>query len=216
MRSIASRDGPPSRFVPAQLRCCRRAAPRERMVRVRARRLHRRGPLQAGSARDAADGGTVLLDEVGELPHHPPGQAPVRVVEERAVMRVGGVQAATHRRAIPRGDAPRSRGVEIGRGTFFRQDLLYFRLNGVTLHVPPLRERPRGDPFARERLHRRGRQPKRSAEEERACTAPGRPRVASEGFAWPGNVRELRNVVERAVLLVRPAIPSPSAISLTG
>jgi two-component system, NtrC family, response regulator AtoC len=143
---------------------------------------------------ETADGGTVLLDEVAELPMALQAKL-LRVVEERSVMRVGGVRprridvrflAATHR----------DLEAEITKGTF-RQDL-YFRLNGVTLHVPPLRER-------REEIRSLA-----SVFMAEAAAEAQRPRAPSldpealawlEGYAWPGNVRELRNVVERAVLL---------------
>lgn len=143
---------------------------------------------------ETADGGTVLLDEIGELPLALQAKL-LRVVEERAVMRVGGVRprridvrfiAATHR----------DLAVEITRGTF-RQDL-YFRLNGVTLHVPPLRER-------REEIrHLAGVFMAEAAAEAQRTNAPSlHPDAIAwlEGYAWPGNVRELRNVIERAVLL---------------
>jgi DNA-binding NtrC family response regulator len=76
----------------------------------------------------------------------------------------------------------------------FRQDL-YFRLAGVTLHIPPLRERPEEiEPLAREfsrQLSRQSRPPVLSPEVTQLMA----------GYAWPGNIRELRNAIERAVLL---------------
>lgn len=143
---------------------------------------------------ETADGGTVLLDEVGELPMALQAKL-LRVVEERAVMRVGGVRprridvrflSATHR----------DLEAEITRGTF-RQDL-YFRLNGVTLHVPPLRER-------REEIRALASVfiTEAAAEAQRGQAPSLHPDALAwlEAYAWPGNVRELRNVVERAVLL---------------
>ncbi len=142
---------------------------------------------------ESAEGGTVFLDEIGDLSL--PLQAKLlRVLEERKVLRVGALKpraidvrfiAATHR-SLP---------VEVEQGRF-RQDL-YFRLNGITLVIPPLRERldeieglARG--FA-----------------ERFATSEGRPKSSLTSGAiarlksmpWPGNVRELKNVVERAVLM---------------
>jgi len=133
---------------------------------------------------ETADGGTVFLDEIGELPMAIQVKL-LRVLEDRRVLRVGGLSArvidvrfvsATHR------DLPAE--VEAGR---FRQDL-YFRLNGITLHVPPLRARPYEiEPLARE-----------LARDKELTTEAI---AALRAHAWPGNVRELRNVVERAVVL---------------
>ena len=142
---------------------------------------------------ETADGGTVFLDEIGELA--PSLQAKLlRVLQQREFERVGGtrtlpldvrVVAATNR----------DLAAEVRRGAF-REDL-YHRLNVVALRVPPLRERP-GDilPLA---LHFLGRFSARcrrrvvsiSPEAERCLNA----------YAWPGNVRELENAIERAVVL---------------
>jgi DNA-binding NtrC family response regulator len=142
---------------------------------------------------EQADGGTVLLDEVGELPAAVQ-VALLRVLETKTVTRVGGhkehkldtrVLAATHRDL--------ENMVEQGA---FRRDLL-FRLNAIVLHVPPLRERreeiaPLVEHFARMAAARFGLGDKTVSEEAlRELRA----------YAWPGNVRELRNVIERAVIL---------------
>ena len=145
---------------------------------------------------ESADGGTVFLDEVGELP--PTIQVKLlRVLEERAIQRIGALRprpidvrfiAATNRNV--------EREVELGR---FRGDL-YYRLNGVTLVVPPLRERI--DEIGELAAHFiRG-----------ACARDQRPAIPTlsrdaldrvRRYRWPGNVRELRNVIDRAVLLCR-------------
>jgi DNA-binding NtrC family response regulator len=142
---------------------------------------------------EAAHGGTLFLDEVGELP--PATQVKLlRVLEERKVMRVGGRVAhgidvrfisATHRDV--------EREAESGG---FRSDL-YYRLNGITLNVPPLRERKADIArLANEFISSNSRATQRKP-----------PRLSSAAlevllaYAWPGNIRELRNVVERAVLL---------------
>jgi transcriptional regulator with PAS, ATPase and Fis domain len=143
---------------------------------------------------ETADGGTVLLDEVGELPLALQAKL-LRVLEDRAVMRVGGIRP---RRIDVRFLAATNRdlGAESARGAF-RQDL-YFRLNGVSIHVPPLRERREeieclSQVFAAETSEAMGRAEPPSIEEEAL--------VWLRAYDWPGNVRELRNVIERAVLL---------------
>ena len=144
---------------------------------------------------ELADGGTLFLDEVGELA--PALQVKLlRVLQERRFERVGGtatvevdvrVVAATHRDL--------ERWVRDGR---FREDL-YYRLNVVTIEVPPLRDRPDDVPvLAGLFLARYG-------------TRPGapHPRLAPESLAalqaqpWPGNVRELENTLHRACILAR-------------
>jgi DNA-binding NtrC family response regulator len=143
---------------------------------------------------ETADGGTVFLDEIGELPTTMQVKL-LRVLEERRVMRVGGVES----RAIDvRFVAATHRDVEahVAAGTF-RQDL-YFRLNGASLVIPPLRERtdeiePLARAFAAE-----------IAEEMSYDCTPELSRDALDtlrAYRWPGNIRELRNVIERAVLL---------------
>ncbi len=148
---------------------------------------------QAKGIFEQADGGTVFLDEVGELAA-PAQAALLRVLETKKLTRVGGdreiavdvrVIAATHRDL----DAM----VEAGR---FRQDLLY-RLNTMTLRLPPLRERvdeirPLAEAFLEEARRHVG-------SDVRAIEPAAM--AALEGYAWPGNVRELRNVIERAVAL---------------
>ncbi len=152
----------------------------------------------AGQARpgllESADGGTIFLDEVGELPL--PVQAKLlRVIEDRKVLRIGG---RTPRTLDVRFVAATNRDLkaEIAGGSF-RQDL-YFRLNGMMFVIPPLRDRvteiaPLAELFlaaASRRLDRT--EPIRFSPEVLRCL---------ECYPWPGNVRELCNVVERAAVL---------------
>lgn len=142
---------------------------------------------------ELADRGTVLLDEIGDMP--PSAQAKLLgFLETQTFRRVGGVRdipvdvhvlAATNRdleSAVPRGD--------------FREDLFY-RLNVIPIHLPPLRERP--EDIAPLALHfvdvlcEEMRQPRRELSPEALR--------ALEGYGWPGNARELRNVLERVLLL---------------
>ena len=142
---------------------------------------------------ESADGGTLFLDEVGEMPAATQ-QKLLRVLEEHEVRRVGGVEgrpidvrfvAATHRDL-------RTLAI-MGQ---FREDLL-FRLNGLTLRVPALRER-RDEIAALSTEFLRA-----------ACESAGRPvpvlspgvRAVLESYRWPGNIRELKNVIGRVALL---------------
>jgi DNA-binding NtrC family response regulator len=153
------------------------------------------GALQARPGLfESANGGTVFLDEVGEL--SPGTQAKLlRVLEERAITRVGSNRP---RPIDVRFVAVTNRDIEAestaGR---FRQDL-FFRLNGISLLIPPLRERPEEiEPFALMFLA--------AACSEFERTEP--PLLSAAALAvlrdhqWPGNVRELRNAIERAVVL---------------
>jgi DNA-binding NtrC family response regulator len=142
---------------------------------------------------EQASGGTVLLDEIGELA--PNAQAALlRVLETKKVTRVGGdkeiavdvrVIAATHR----------DLDAMVAEGTF-RQDLLY-RLNTMMLRVPPLRERASEiKPLAMRFLDDANAQAGTSIKSFDPAAM-----TALESYAWPGNVRELRNAIERAVVL---------------
>jgi transcriptional regulator with GAF, ATPase, and Fis domain len=146
---------------------------------------------------ETAHGGTVFLDEVGELPLSTQVKL-LRVLEDRQVMRVGAVKS----RPIDvrfLSATNRDLEAEIERG-IFRRDL-YFRLAGVTLSVPPLRERLGEvpglvDAFLQQVARKTGRHLDISPEAmDRLCTYP-----------WPGNIRELRNIIERAALLANDYI----------
>jgi transcriptional regulator with GAF, ATPase, and Fis domain len=148
---------------------------------------------------EVADGGTLFLDEIAELPLVMQAKL-LRVLESREVTRVGGLKS---RSIDVRFICATNRDlVSLVKGGAFRQDL-YFRLNGISLVIPPLRQR------------RAEIAPLAQAFIAQACRDAGRRQVPItseamhqlEGYDWPGNVRELRNVIERAVTLCTgPAI----------
>jgi two-component system, NtrC family, response regulator AtoC len=152
------------------------------------------GALGRAGLFEAAQGGTLFLDEIGELPLAAQAKL-LRVLEERAVTRLG----STRPRAIDvRFVAATNRDVDADtRQSRLRPDL-YFRLNGVTLSIPPLRERPSEiAALATSFLSAACR------DMERDCPPALSPTTLDllRRYAWPGNVRELRNVIERAAVM---------------
>ncbi|MBX3158582.1 MAG: sigma-54-dependent Fis family transcriptional regulator [Deltaproteobacteria bacterium] len=142
---------------------------------------------------EVAQGGVVFLDEVGEL--QPATQVKLlRVLDERMVTRVGAVKPRPiDVRVIAATNRDLDEEVRSGR---FRLDLLY-RLNAMSIIVPPLRERVAEiAPLAGVFLRRYAAQLGRPAP---ALTAEAL--ALLESYTWPGNIRELRNVIERAVVL---------------
>jgi two-component system response regulator PilR (NtrC family) len=177
---------------------------------------HEKGAFTGASAKKdglfkAADGGTLFLDEIGELPAALQVKL-LRALQERLIRPVGAqreieidvrVLAATNR----------DLEADVQKGTF-RQDLFY-RLNVIRIHVPPLRDRPEDVPLLAEHFLRK-----------HAALSGKRLSFAPEALRWilgqpfPGNVRELENVVERAVTLtlgpriVLEDLPGPSRASV--
>ncbi len=173
---------------------------------------HEKGAFTGAVARrlgkfEEADGGTLLLDEISEM--DPRLQAKLlRAIQEREIDRVGGTRPVKVNVRIV-ATSNRNMEEEVAKGTF-RQDL-YFRLNVVTLEIPPLRQRPRdieilaghfGDKYAE------------------ANGLPARP-IAPDtlqvlrAHGWPGNVRELENTMHRAVLLAVGETIGPDAVKLS-
>jgi len=147
---------------------------------------------------ESANGGTVFLDEVGELPAGLQVKL-LRVLENREVVRVGAVRP---RPLDVRFIAATNRDLEqaVRDGTF-REDL-YFRLSAATVQVPPLRERADEIvPLANVFLARSARELGRPAP---SLSAEARDVMLR--YRWPGNIRELRNAIERAVLLCDDAL----------
>jgi two-component system, NtrC family, response regulator AtoC len=151
---------------------------------------------------EVADGGTVFLDEIGEMPLEVQARL-LRVVEDGVVTRVGGRQP---RQVLLRFVSATNRDLEeeVARGSFRRD--LYYRLAGMVLSVPPLRERPAEiEPLARLFLQQAARAVGRAAPPPLSAAAVERLRH----HPWPGNVRELRNVMGRALLVSGGGVIEP-------
>ncbi len=140
-----------------------------------------------------ADGGTVLLDEVGELPLSLQVKL-LRVLQERKVRSVGAsVESAVDVRILAATNRVVEDDVKAGK---FRQDL-YYRLNVLRIEVPPLRERREDVPELAERFLQRI-----ATEHNKNVRALNADALrALDAYAFPGNVRELENIIERAVAL---------------
>jgi two-component system response regulator AtoC len=157
---------------------------------------------------EAADGGTLFLDEIGEMPLSTQAKI-LRVLETGEVLPIGSVKARkVDVRFVAATNRDLARAISEGN---FRADL-YFRLNGVSFLIPPLRKRraevgPLAIFFARRAATRLGRIPPSVSE------ATVR---ALETYEWPGNVRELRNVVERAVVLCTDTELRPEHLLIHG
>src|ERR1700731_2528225 len=159
---------------------------------------HERGAFTGAAERrigcfELADGGTLLLDEIGEMP--PPTQAKLlRVLEDHKIRRLGSkVETPVDVRVLAATNKNPEQAVAKGE---LRQDL-YFRLNVFHIHLPPLRDHKEDIPLLVEHILRE------------LNTKHGRhvrgvnPEVLEmfAGYSWPGNVRELRNVLERAAIV---------------
>jgi DNA-binding NtrC family response regulator len=174
---------------------------------------HEKGAFTGADARrqgrfEAADGGSILLDEIGDMP--PETQAKVlRVLQERSFERVGGTRpidvdvrviAATHRNLE-----------EEVRRQRFREDL-YYRLKVVTIELPPLRERLEDIPALSQRFLERV--TARLGLEKRQLGDAALARLVRH--RWPGNVRELANVIEQAAVLAPGPVIEERDLQLGG
>ena len=161
---------------------------------------------QAGKF-EQANGGTLLLDEISEMPLGLQAKL-LRVLQEREVERVGGKKpVALDIRVLATSNRDMAGEVRTGR---FREDLFY-RLNVFPLEIPALRQRP-GDilPLARHCLARQAAAARRTARFAAAAEA----RLAAH--AWPGNVRELENVVQRALIMSGSELIEAENLPLAG
>jgi DNA-binding NtrC family response regulator len=150
---------------------------------------------------EEADGGTVFLDEIGELDTRLQSKL-LRVIDDRVIRPLGSTQSRTvDLRFVAATNLDITAAVD---GGGFREDLFY-RLNVITLNLPPLRERRDDIPRLVERFVGQfagelGRRPIR--------VDPAALQIL-EGYHWPGNVRELRNIVERVVLVAEGGVLLP-------
>ena len=146
---------------------------------------------------EEANNGTIFLDEIGELPL--PLQAKLlRVIQDGSLRRIGSSRDVhTNARVLAATNRDLEAQIAAGR---FREDLFY-RLNVMEIHIPPLRERPEDIlPLATHFIGQFSRQKSRFSASVAACLT---------SYRWPGNVRELRNAMERAALLSRGEIVLP-------
>jgi transcriptional regulator with GAF, ATPase, and Fis domain len=159
---------------------------------------HEKGAFTGATQRrlgrfELADGCTVFLDEVGELPQETQ-VALLRVLQERKFERVGGVQTI---RSDVRVIAASNRNLPLAIATgFFRSDLFY-RLNVCPIEIPPLRNRTEDIPLLIDYFVKRF--AKRLGRKIRNVDAKSLELLQS--YTWPGNVRELQNVIERSIIL---------------
>jgi len=141
---------------------------------------------------EASNGGTIFLDEIGETSAHMQTRL-LRVLEEREVQRVGSIERTpVDIRTVAATKRPLQQLVAQGK---FREDLFY-RLNVVTITVPPLRERRADIPLLFDHFLKRYR-----VRTQRTIAVDGDVLTMLREYEWPGNVRELENMVERAVTL---------------
>jgi len=155
---------------------------------------------------ELSDGGTVFLDEAGDMPANLQAKL-LRVLEEKAFRRIGGHEdIRVDVRVIAATNRDLARALEEGT---FRQDL-YYRLSAVPVELPPLRDRAGDIPvLAAQFIDGANRA------YDRACQGLQDDTLSLlAAYPWPGNVRELRNVIERAVLLATGSEITPADIQL--
>ena len=168
---------------------------------------HEKGAFTGAESRkigkfEMADGGTILLDEIGDMPLSTQAKL-LRVLQEREFERVGGTETI---RVDVRFIAASNKNLpEMVKRGEFREDL-YYRINVFTLVLPPLRERKEDIPLLVEYFL------EKAPRETRISPGTSKALEKLMGYKWPGNVRELRNIVERAALMSEDGIIEPADI----
>jgi two-component system response regulator AtoC len=157
---------------------------------------------------ECANGGTIFLDEVGEIDYSLQAKL-LKFLDTRVIRRISGTRfLPVDVRVISATNRDLKRDVEEKR---FRGDL-YYRLNVVEVHIPPLRERVEDiRPIAESYLEKYSARLKKGG-----ITLTERAFEALERYAWPGNVRELINIIERAVLLNTTGVIEPDDLPVDG
>jgi two-component system nitrogen regulation response regulator NtrX len=154
---------------------------------------------------EAADGGTIFLDEIGDMSVKTQAKV-LRVLQEQTLVAVGGhVSIRVDARVLAATNKDLQAEIRAGR---FREDL-YFRLNVIPIFVPPLRDRREdipllADHFMSEFAREYGRRLKRFDTAAKSVL---------QHYPWPGNVRELRNVIERLMIMVHDDTITPADLS---
>jgi transcriptional regulator with PAS, ATPase and Fis domain len=149
---------------------------------------------------EMAEGGTLFLDEIGELPMHLQTKL-LGALENKKIKRLGGdFYRAVNVRII----AATGTNLESAIGKTFRSDL-YYRLGVITIHLPPLRERPEDIPSIVGYMLSR-------MAGGRDVTVDENEMKKLQSYHWPGNVRELKNVLERALILQRSSSLRPTEL----
>ena len=154
---------------------------------------------------EQADGGTILLDEIGDMPLNLQAKM-LRLLQEKSIERVGGREnIATDVRIIAATNRDLEAAISEGR---FREDL-YYRLKVVTIELPPLRERENDIPILTDYFLYK-------YSEEKGIKNPGisdKAKALLSGYSWPGNIRELENTIQKALIFNRGAPLSPDDIA---
>ncbi len=172
---------------------------------------HEKGSFTGAVARrigkfEEANNGTLLLDEISEMDIRLQAKL-LRAIQEHEIDRVGGTKPVkVNLRIIATSN--RDMQQEIKKGTF-REDL-YFRLNVINIHLPPLRDRK--EDIAPIADHFIAKYTKANGTPERTLSATALEKLSR--YSWPGNVRELENIIHRAVLLATGKEITPEAITL--
>jgi DNA-binding NtrC family response regulator len=157
---------------------------------------------------EAANGGTVFLDEIGDMPSSLQSKL-LRVLQDHEFERVGGTRPiSTDIRVLAATNRELDEAVRVGR---FRADLFY-RLNVIRIALPPLRERREDIPALAQ--HFRARYAAETKRPVRGITADAMDLLRRHD--WPGNVRELANTIERAVVLCAGETITPADLALPG